>query len=223
VVRLPSREEYFARWAGGHGGYDPGRSGLVGGWLRLVYVCARPFAAVGAPPDVITFCGLAVSAAAVWAAAGGWLWLAALLVVVAGLLDNLDGAVAVLTDRSSAWGQVLDSTVDRCSDALFLLALWAAGAPVAVCVGAGVAAGLLEYLRARAAVAGVTEIAVVTVAERPTRVIVTAAFLAAAALHPENPAWWAAVGAWVFLVVSTVGLLQLIAAVHRRLTKPPTI
>ena len=63
--------------------------------------------------------------------------LAVVLVVVSGLLDGLDGAVAVLTDRATRWGHVLDSLVDRCSDGLYLVALWLVGAPAGVCVAAG--------------------------------------------------------------------------------------
>ena len=43
--------------------------------------------------------------------------LAALLVGASGLLDNLDGAVAVLSGRTSRWGFVLDSGCDRLADA----------------------------------------------------------------------------------------------------------
>jgi CDP-diacylglycerol--glycerol-3-phosphate 3-phosphatidyltransferase len=59
---------------------------------------------------------------------GRWLILAALVVVLSGLLDNLDGAVAVLTGRSTRWGYVLDSTADRVSDLAYVGALLLAGA-----------------------------------------------------------------------------------------------
>ena len=213
---LPTREGYFAAWAALHGGYDPCGNALVRGWLSMTYVVARPLAGRHVPPDAVTVLGVLVSAgAAVPAGAGGWWLLAAALVVVAsGLLDNLDGAVAVLAGRASPWGHVLDSLADRVSDLLYLLALWLAGAPAAVCVAGGVLMVLQEYARARAAAGGMTEVGVVTVWERPTRVIVTAAFLASAAALGDP---WPALGAWAWVGLGAVGLAQLLVVVRRRL------
>lgn len=223
MAAVPTRQEYFERWSDLHGGYDPTGSPLVGGWLRVVYVCARPFAALRVPPDVVTFLGAAVSGVVVWLAAlgGRWVLLAVVLVVVSGLLDGLDGAVAVLTDRVTRWGHVLDSLADRCSDGLYLVALWLVGAPAGVCVAGGAAAVLLEYTRARAGAGGMSEVGVVTVAERPTRVVITAAFLLGAGLYVSDAAAWASAGAWAWLGVSSVGFVQLLVVVRRRLTADP--
>jgi phosphatidylglycerophosphate synthase len=209
--------EYFARWASLHGGYEPSSSRLVGGWLSVVYAVAQPFVRLRVNPDLMTLLGLVVSGLAVWAAGAGWLWVAIVLVVLSGLLDNLDGAVAVLTDRVTAFGQVLDSSVDRLCDGLYLVALWLVGAPGLVCVGAGVAMGLVEYVRARAGAAGMPEVGVVTIFERPTRVIVTAAFLLGAAIYPEHAEGWATAGAWTWLGLGMVALIQLVPVVRRRL------
>ena len=216
---LPTREGYFEQWAALHGGYDPRGNALVRGWLSMTYVVARPLAGRGVPPDAVTVLGVLVSAgAAVPAVAGGWWLLAAALVVVAsGLLDNLDGAVAVLSGRATRWGHVLDSLADRVSDLLYLLALWLAGAPAAVCVAGGVLMVLQEYARARAVAGGMTEVGVVTVWERPTRVIVTAAFLAAAAVAIPTTDPWPTLGAWAWVGLGTVGLVQLLVVVRRRL------
>ncbi len=215
-----TRAEYLARWSALHGGYDPASSRLVSAWLALVHRCARPVAAAGVAPWVVTLLGLAVSAAAVpvaWAG-GAWLYAAGLLVVVSGLLDGLDGGVALLTGRESAVGYVLDSFVDRCSDLLYLLALWVAGAPAGVCVAAGVLVLLQEYLRARAVVAGMTGIGVVTVFERPARVVVTALALVAAPLLADA----VRAGAWAWVVLGSVGLVQLSVVVGRRLRHEPS-
>ena len=164
----------------------------------------------------MTAAGVLVSAAAIAPAlAGGWwLLLAAALVVLAGLLDNVDGAVAVLTGRASAKGEVLDAVADRVGDLLFLGVLLAAGAPLPVCALGGALMLLQEYLRARAAAAGMTDVGVVTVWERPTRVIVTAAFLASAALLGSP---WPTLGAWAWVALGVVGLGQLGLVVRRRL------
>jgi hypothetical protein len=73
---------------------------------------------------------------------------------------------------------------------------------------------LQEYLRARAAAARMTEVGVVTVWERPTRVIVTAAFLASAAALGSP---WPALGAWAWVGLGCIGLGQLALVVRRRL------
>lgn len=223
MAAVPTRQQYFERWSVLHGGFDPSGSPLVGGWLRVVYLCARPFAALRVPPDLVTMLGLAASGLGVWLAwlGGRWVLLAVLLVVVSGLLDGLDGAVAVLTDRATRWGQVLDSLVDRCCDGLYLVALWLVGAPAGVCVAGGAAALLLEYARARAGAGGMSEVGVVTVAERPTRVVITAAFLLGAGLYVEDAPGWASAGAWAWLVVSSVGFVQLLVVVRRRLSADP--
>lgn len=211
------REGYFDRWAATHGGYDPRSNVLVRGWLTIAYAVARPFAAARVPPDLVTLAGLVVTGLAALLASGeGWVLLcAAVLVVLAGLLDNVDGAVAVLRDRVTSWGSFLDSVTDRIGDLVLVLALGLAGAPWQVCVAGGVLMFLLEYARARAAVAGMAEVGVVTVWERPTRVIVTATFLAAAALLGDP---WPALGAWVWIGLGVVGLVQLTVVVRRRLT-----
>jgi phosphatidylglycerophosphate synthase len=228
---VATRAEYFARWSALHGGYDPGRSPFVASWLTVVHVLARPFVALRVRPWAVSLLGLALAAAAIGpaVAGGAWLWLAALLVLVSGFADGVDGAVAVQTGRASAGGYVLDSVVDRGSDLLALVVLWQVGAPAGACVAAAAVTFLLEYLRARASAAGMSDVGVVTVAERPTRVVVTVVVLLGAAvtdgrLLRSTPAahWWATVGAWVLLVLGVVALVQLSVVVRARLAgRPP--
>lgn len=216
-----SREDYFDRWAALHGGYDPRSSFMVRVWLGLVHGAARPLVALRIPPDAVTLLGLVVSVAAVVVAAQGGRWplLASVLLIVSGLVDNLDGAVAVMTGRTTRWGYVLDSVIDRLSDAAYVVAFWALGAPGWVCaIGAGLM-GLQEYMRARAGAAGMSEVGVVTVWERPTRVIATAAFLLGAGLYPSAVAGWATAGAWFWVAAGAIGVTQLAVVVRRRLAQ----
>jgi CDP-diacylglycerol--glycerol-3-phosphate 3-phosphatidyltransferase len=62
------------------------------------------------------------------------------------------------------------------------------------------------------------DIGAVTVAERPTRVVVAAAFTLACGLFPASAAAWATAGAAVAAGVGAAGLVQLLAVVHRRLS-----
>jgi phosphatidylglycerophosphate synthase len=171
-VRVLSREEYLAAWSRWHGDADTGR-GLVRGWLSAAYAVARPLA--GVPPILMTGLGLVVAATAVVpaAAGGSWLIAAGLLVGLTGLLDSLDGALAIGTGRASRRGFVLDSAVDRLSEIAFAAALWVAGAPGPLAAAFGALCWLPDYLRARAGQAGMTDTGVLSVWERPTRVILT--------------------------------------------------
>jgi phosphatidylglycerophosphate synthase len=213
-----SRDDYLDGWARLHGDYDPRGNALVRSWLTMTYVVARPLARARFSPDLITFLAVLTSAAAVAVAAVGdrWLLLAGLLVVGSGLLDNVDGAVAVLTGRATRWGSVVDSVADRVSDVAYLMALWWAGAPGALCVAGGVLMFLQEFTRARATAAGMADVGVVTVSERPTRVIVTAAFLACAGIFTGTV--WAGLGAAAWVGLGAVGLAQLLVVVRRRLS-----
>lgn len=218
---VPDLGGYLARWAPLHGGYDPrgNRSLLL--WLRLSYVLGRPLAARGVQPDVLTLLGIWSAAAVVVAAGAGGRWplLAAGVLVASGLADALDGCVAVLTGRVTRWGYVLDSVVDRVADVVYLLALVVVGGSLPVAVAAGLALWLLEYLRARAGNAGVGEIEVVTLGERPTRVILCAVGLVLAGQFPDRAAGLATGALAALTAVGAVALGQLTVAVRRRLLR----
>ena len=222
---LPDREGYFDRWSGLHGGVDPRASWVVRSWLGLTYTVARPLARRGVAPDLLTMLGLLVSLTVVplaWAG-GRWPLLAVPVVVVSGLLDNVDGAVAVLTDRATRWGAVLDSVADRVSDVAYVVAMLALGgfgdsAVVVWCAAA--AAGLVllqEYARARATAGGMDDVGVVTISERPTRVIGAAMFCLAAGLYPAAAGAWGAAGLVFGALAGVVGTTQLLLVVRRRL------
>lgn len=169
-----SWDEYSARWASLHGGVDPRRSSaLIAGWLRLSYTVGRGLAGIGLRPTAVTAIGLLCSAAVplVVLAHGPWLFAAAGLVLLSAVVDSADGAVAIVTGRTSRIGSFYDALADRVSEASWLLALWLLGAPGLLVVGCGGLAWLHEYARARAAVSGLPGVGAVTVAERPTRVI----------------------------------------------------
>ena len=141
--------------------------------------------------------------------------LGAVLLAGNGLLDGMDGCVALLTGRVTRWGYVLDSAADRISDGLLVLALWLAGASAGLCVAAGSVAVLQEYVRARAGNAGFHEIGVATVAERPTRIILGVLGLVAAAAVPSHAPAITSVTAGALLVVGAVGCGQLVIVLRR--------
>ncbi len=212
-----TREEYLRAWSSGHG--DSPTGGVIGIWLGVVHALASPLVRKGFGPNLVTALALAAALGATVGAAvgGGWVALSVLLVVASGLLDGLDGAVAVLSGRTTRWGAVLDAVGDRLAEAAFVAALWLAGAPGWVCVVAGGVAWLHEYLRARAGQLGMAEVGVISVAEKPTRVILTAMFLLAGLAQPDHASLWASAGAAAWATLGAVGLAQLARATHRAL------
>ena len=209
------RDTYLQQWSTLHGGARP--TGVVGGWLRIVHVVASPLARLRVPPDAVTLLGLLIACSApLLASLGRWGVLAAALVIaLSGLFDSLDGAVAVMTGRTSRWGAVLDAVVDRISDAVFVVTLWVAGAPAPVCVAAVALCWLQEYARARAGGAGMTEVGVLTVNERPTRVIVVVMSLLASVARPDDDPGWATLGAWALVGLGVIGIVQLLVVIRR--------
>ena len=224
-----TREGYLQRWAELHGGVDPRGNRLVLGWLTLIHALASPLARAGWSPNAVTTLGLVIGALALPAAAagGGWLWLAALLILFSGVVDSLDGAIAVMTGRTTKWGFVWDSVADRISDVVFIAALWLVGAPLQLCTAVIVMTFLLEYTRARAVAAGMNEVGVVSLWERPSRVLVCGMFILGAAVNPGvefadgiTGGWSAVVataGAWVALLLSIVGFVQVFRVVRSRM------
>ncbi len=222
-----------AGWSARHGDLRP--SPVVRGWLRLIRVLAAgPVSRV--PPDLL-------SAAGVLLLVGAWALVvvgppgsalpavSALLVVLAGIADGLDGAVALATGRARPLGAVLDAVADRLGDLLLVAVLLALGAPLAAAVGLAAATFVHEYARARAQAVGMPGVGAVTVAERPTRLIVVAlAAVGAAALPAGVPGvgWtWGTVFALTWAGLATVGLVQLTWGVVRSVPprfppEPPT-
>jgi CDP-diacylglycerol--glycerol-3-phosphate 3-phosphatidyltransferase len=185
-----------------HGGIAPTR--LVGGWLVAVYQLARPLRRV--PPWLLTLAGVLLGWSAPLVAA--WPVLAAGCVLAGALCDALDGAVAVLSERVSTFGAVLDAVADRLTEAAYGVALWRLGVPGPLCAAVVGVGWLHEYVRARAGVVGA-----ITVAERPTRVLFAFFLLLSAGVAPRlvPPA------CAVWLAVALVGAGQLRVAVRRTL------
>jgi len=94
---------------------------------------------------------------AAYVIATGHFLLGGLLILIAGLFDLLDGAVARFTKQTTKFGAVLDSTVDRISEAATLcgLLIWyvsEGGTTLEIVLVLVVLIGsfLISYIRARA-------------------------------------------------------------------------
>ncbi len=213
-------DDYVDAWSKLHGGFDPRTaSAVVKGWLRTAYGIGSWLTARRVGPTAVTLAGVLLCLAVPVAATAGRVGLAggAVLVLLAGLADTLDGAVAVLSGLTTRLGYVLDSVADRVGEAAWLTAFWLAGAPGWLAVAAGGVSWLHEYARARAAAAGMSEIGAVTVGERPTRISIAISGLLLAGVFGHESAVLT-VGAAVWLILAVVGGGQLAAAIRRALS-----
>ena len=105
----------------------------------------------------------------------GYLWAGGVVLLVSGVFDLLDGALARATNRASDFGALLDSVVDRISEMLvlmglliFFLQLSSTEGVILVYLTLGCSV-LVSYLRARAESLGVE--CKVGIMARPGRVI----------------------------------------------------
>jgi phosphatidylglycerophosphate synthase len=217
-----SWDEYAVIWARFHGGFDPrSASPVVRGWLRMAYGMGSLLGRLRVRPTVVTVLGalLCVCVPLLATTSTQGPIFAAFFVVLAALADSVDGAVAVVTRRTTRLGYVYDSVADRFGEACWLAAFWLVGAPGPLVVLAGSLSWLHEYVRARAVGAGMKEIGVVTVGERPSRVAIAAFGLfagGAGGLIQKDLASGTvtvAVVVWVFFAFG--GLAQLLGAVRR--------
>lgn len=117
---------------------------------------ARGVSVLGIPPNVLTLSSLVPMAIAAWTLSHGNLLEAGLWIVGGGALDLIDGAVARESGKTSVFGGVLDSVVDRASDTLVYLGavvhFHRLGEPLYVGLAAAALGGALavSYARARA-------------------------------------------------------------------------
>ncbi|MFC1917452.1 CDP-alcohol phosphatidyltransferase family protein [Chloroflexota bacterium] len=74
-------------------------------------------------PDFLTWTGLWLTVVAGILVIYENLLTAGIVVLFAGFFDMLDGALARLTERTTKFGAVLDSTLDRLSEAILLLSI----------------------------------------------------------------------------------------------------
>ena len=98
---------------------------LLQTWARSVARrAAQIFVKTPITPNMLTLFGLVLNIAVAVLLATGHLVAGGVMVIVAGLFDMLDGALARITSRMSAFGAFLDSVVDRYSEAVVLLGLF---------------------------------------------------------------------------------------------------
>jgi hypothetical protein len=158
------KANFFQAWSKLHG--DAQISGIVKGWLTISYYLVRPLAKLRVTPNMLSIAGLIFGIALYLNAQNSW----AIGLLVASLLcDGIDGSLAIITNKASKWGAALDSILDRTTELFWVLTFISIGGNEYIVIGAAILAFAQEYLRARAGGLGLTEVGVVTIAERPVR------------------------------------------------------
>jgi len=159
-----NKDEFKAKWSSLHS--DAETTGIVGAWLNISYRFGLICTLLRISPNALTMLGLLGAGATALTAHLPW---AILFLVFSLFCDGIDGSVAIFQHRESKFGATLDSVVDRISEALWFYALYAIGVPAWIPITLWSVAAFQEYARAKLVSLGVSDIGVVTPAERPVR------------------------------------------------------
>lgn len=122
-------------------------------------------------PHVVTASGFFLSVITAWLFWKGYMFLGGITLILSGACDVLDGRLARNTNRTSRFGAVLDSTVDRYSEIFVFMGLAAYfhSAGLSAIVILAMAGSLLtSYVRARAEALGLE--CKIGLMQRPERV-----------------------------------------------------
>jgi len=159
-----SKDEFKTKWSSLHS--DAETTGIVGAWLNISYRFGLICTLLRISPNALTVLGLLGAVATAVTAQSAW---AIVFLVFSLFCDGIDGSVAIFQHRESKFGATLDSAVDRISEALWFYALYAIGVPAWIPITLWSVAAFQEYARAKLFSLGVSDIGVVTPAERPIR------------------------------------------------------
>jgi CDP-diacylglycerol--glycerol-3-phosphate 3-phosphatidyltransferase len=193
---------------------------LLGVWfIEAVYWVIRApgkmFARLGVHPDTLTWTSLVVTAASLPIAASGHFSTAGLVFLVGAIFDIMDGMVARETKTVTRSGGVLDSVLDRWSDAMpfiglaifYRFSVWQMLIPLAALVGSQ----LVSYVRAKSESMGLN--LPTTLMRRHERIAyVVGALVVAPMLSPILPSPWGAVHPATLTIVAIVAIVSNIVA-----------
>jgi len=158
---------------------------LLEGLLRPI---AQTLARSDISPNHVTVAGLVVNLIAAWLITRGDFFFAGVMYLLGGGFDLLDGMLARATNKVTAVGAYLDSTLDRISEGVIFAAIAYVFAREGQAVDAGMVllallgSLLVSYTRARAEALSVA--CKMGIATRPERVVLIALGLATGWLAP---------------------------------------
>jgi len=184
---------------------------------KLITPICRGLIRIGVSANMVTAAGaLFTMAAALPTFPKGQLFFGTLLIVVFVLFDLLDGTIARLSAKgSNAWGALLDSTLDRLTDAVILgSVLWYLiskdDALVPLVLVTIVLGFLISYIKARSESLGIECNG--GFAERTERLIIVLTTTGFAGLGVP---YIMGIGFWVLAIASLVTVLQRLQIVYK--------
>jgi CDP-diacylglycerol---glycerol-3-phosphate 3-phosphatidyltransferase len=152
---------------------------------RIAELVVWPLAAIGMTPNMATLIGLLLNAITAAILAMGSLRLGGVMLLIAGMFDMVDGALARVRNQKTTFGAFFDSTLDRYSEGIVILGiiLYVNSLPpstekewtLALAYIAGLGSLMVSYARARAEGLGLEMKS--GLMARPERVLVLAAGL----------------------------------------------
>lgn len=185
------------------------RPSEISNWAHhLAEPVARVVAKTRITPNAVTIIGFLLIVGVAWVLSQGHLLLGGFLVVIASSFDFIDGALARVTGRITRFGALLDSTLDRYSEAVLLFGLlwfyaWHGGTTQVFLIFAIIVGSLLvSYVRARAEGLGLN--AEVGIMRRTMRILILALGLM---LSPIEPA--------LLVILWILAILTHLTAVYR--------
>ena len=191
-----NKEEFNSTWSALHGGAEI--KGIVKAWLAISFASAKALSKLRVTPNLLTLLGIVFAVAMAVNPLSLW---AIPLLVLSLYADGIDGSVAIYQKRDSSFGAILDASADRISEALWFYVAYQIGAPAWLVLGIYVIASTQEYARARLGGLGISDVGVVTPAERPVRASFIFIALVAYALGLNL----------VTLTISILAILQIIS------------
>lgn len=189
-----NKSDFLSTWSKIHG--DAQVTGIVKGWLNISYLITKLLAKIRTSPNGLTIFGLVFGVLLYLNSQSIW---APILLVLSLICDGLDGSLAIITGKSSKWGAILDSVIDRLTEVFWVLALYSLGINLNLLIAVLILSTVQEYLRARAGGVGVVEVGVVTYAERPVRA--SFVFIALIAFNLDLNILDQIIGIWLLLQI----------------------
>lgn len=177
----------------------------------------RALLRIGLSANAITVIGAAgATFSSIYFFARGDFFLGTLLVSLFALSDLLDGTMARISrTNGTRWGALLDSTLDRVSDAAIAIGIWIylfnEGSDLhLVAIAALFLGGLIPYIRAKAESLGIE--CSVGFAERPERLII---LLVGTGLFGLGLNFALGLSLWLLVIISLITVIQRMKVVHQ--------
>lgn len=176
---------------------------------------ARWLQNTGITPNGVSFLGFVLAACAAGLLAVGQLRWGGVVLLIAALFDMLDGSLARYTNQTSVFGAFLDSTLDRYSESMTLLALTLyyvsrtdSGTQLVLIFLALIGSLMVSYTRARAE--GLQIECKVGILQRPERLTILIAGLISG---------WMLPALWLLAILTNFTALQRVYEVYWRSTQ----